>query len=553
MGVRRRTMTGTTWAFGLLVIAALAYPLGVLVAQAFEGGISTDIRSVTSIPNLSGTLFNTGILDLGVLVIAMSIGTLLAIAVNNLQGVWRTVGTSLSVAPVFLPPIAAVMGWVILFSSRIGYGNVILRKVLGIHSQTGPIQITNLVGITVISGLYLVGYVFLFISAALQGASRELESASRVSGAGWWRTQFTVVLPQIRPALFYSAGVVLLLGLGQFTAPLVLGANNNIQVLMTEIYEQFNQVPQNVAAATTLALPLLLVALGVALIQRRSVGRFSRYATTGVKGSASQIQSRRRWVLVPVVYFVLVTLPPLLVLALVSVSPFWTGTAEFSKLTLNNYRTIFTVSQYSSTVWSTLVVSLATVVVAVSATFFVALIIVRSRNRRLAALLDLMGNIPLGLPGVIIGLAVFVSYGLGRLNLQGTWTIFVIAFVLCYFPFALRTNISGIAAVHDEMRSAARISGASPLRELVQITFPLTWVTIVAAAIQVFALTSHDFAAASILATATTQVLTTGLYTAYNEGSMSQVAALSMVLVGICLVVTVGLMTLGAVRRRGHE
>ena len=40
----------------------------------------------------------------------------------------------------------------------------------------------------------------------------------------------------IRPSMFYGGAVALLIGLGQFTAPLLLGRPGNVQVLTTEIY-----------------------------------------------------------------------------------------------------------------------------------------------------------------------------------------------------------------------------------------------------------------------------------------------------------------------------
>ena len=53
---------------------------------------------------------------------------------------------------------------------------------------------------------------------------------------------FRVTLPLLRPVLVYGGGVALLLGLGQFTGPLLLGRNAGITVLTTDMYFFVSQI-----------------------------------------------------------------------------------------------------------------------------------------------------------------------------------------------------------------------------------------------------------------------------------------------------------------------
>ena len=59
---------------------------------------------------------------------------------------------------------------------------------------------------------------------------------------------FRVTLPLLRPTLLYGGGVALLLGLGQFTGPLLLGRTAGIDVVTTEIYRDMSQTPVSTAA-----------------------------------------------------------------------------------------------------------------------------------------------------------------------------------------------------------------------------------------------------------------------------------------------------------------
>ncbi len=69
---------------------------------------------------------------------------------------------------------------------------------------------------------------------------------------------FRVTLPLLRPTLVYGGGVALLLGLGQFTGPLLLGRNAGIRVLTTEMYFSVSQSPIDYGAAAAIGSPLLV-------------------------------------------------------------------------------------------------------------------------------------------------------------------------------------------------------------------------------------------------------------------------------------------------------
>jgi iron(III) transport system permease protein len=71
----------------------------------------------------------------------------------------------------------------------------------------------------------------------------------------------------LRPVLVYGGGVALL-GLGQFTAPLLLGTNRGVSVMTTEMYKAVGQSPPDYAVAAAFGAPLLL--FGVAVVIPKS-------------------------------------------------------------------------------------------------------------------------------------------------------------------------------------------------------------------------------------------------------------------------------------------
>ena len=68
--------------------------------------------------------------------------------------------------------------------------------------------------------------------------------------------------------LIYGGGIALLLGLGQFTAPLLLGGQDNVQVLTTQMYNYSSRPPVNFAIAAAIGSPLLIAGIAIVLLQK---------------------------------------------------------------------------------------------------------------------------------------------------------------------------------------------------------------------------------------------------------------------------------------------
>ena len=94
---------------------------------------------------------------------------------------------------------------------------------------------------------------------------------------------FHVTLPLLRPSLVYGAGVALLLGLGQFTGPLLLGPNKNITVLTTDMFRATQQVPPQYDVAAAYGSPLLVFGIVVIVLNKILLGEQSRFVTHGGK------------------------------------------------------------------------------------------------------------------------------------------------------------------------------------------------------------------------------------------------------------------------------
>lgn len=116
-----------------------------------------------------------------------------------------------------------------------------------------------------------------------------------------------------------------MLGLGQFTAPLLLGRTAKIDVLTTEMFYLTERFPVDFGLGAALGFPILALGLMVVLFQKLALGEQRRFVVVSAR-SKYNVRETRWWAAVVIgLYLLVTTVLPLLALIYVSVSPFWTG------------------------------------------------------------------------------------------------------------------------------------------------------------------------------------------------------------------------------------
>jgi iron(III) transport system permease protein len=474
-------------------------------------------------------------LGVGSLVIAVVLGTLLAWAASMLPPRLSLLKV-LPILPIILPPVAAILGWAFLFSPVPGYGNQLLRHLPWWSGDfEGPVNVYSLPWIIVITGLALASFVYLFVSAGMENISDELIEAAYVSGSSRLGVFFKVILPLLRPALVYGTGVALLLGLGQFTAPLLLGRNEGINVLTTDMFFATESIPPQYGLAAAIGSPLLVFGIFILFVNRVLLGDSSRFVTHGGKGGFRP-STRGSWVaaLAIALYGLAATLLPISALVLVSLSKFWTGSFDASTWTLDSWREIATASGVRPAIWNSIWFSMVAVAIALPIGYIAAHFLQKRGEHRIARpLLDFVVAMPLSIPAVIFGVGFLLTYTTEPLVLYGSPWVMILVYVTLMVPFSTRMQLTGLAALGEAYTEAARVSGAGWLRAHLTIIVPLLRPTLGAAAALIFVLLSHEFAASLLVRAPTTQVMGTVLYDYYENGGYPLVSVISLVMVGV--------------------
>lgn len=525
------------WAgrLGLLAfVAAVGYmvvmPLYRLQAEALSDG-AAGYSSAFGTPGFWRMIRYTIFLAFGSLAIALILGTLLAWAASRLPARLSLLKV-LPILPIVVPAIANVVGWAFLFSPRPGYLNAFLRNMpWWNHLDEGPVDIYSMPWIVILTGFGLTSFVYLFVSAGFANISSEHIEAAQVAGSGSWGVFFKVILPLLRPTLVYGGGVALLLGLGQFTGPLLLGRNAGIDVATTFMYRSMSDYPARYGEAAALGSPLLLFGIIVVIMQKVIMGDQRRFVTHTGKAFRPQGRTSKLGALGIVLYSAIATVLPLGSLFLVSFNKFWTADISPSRWNLDNYRRIMETDTISEGIRNSVTFSLAAVAISIPLGFLAANVLLHGRRHRiLRTALDFLVSMPLGIPAVVFGVGFLLTYTREPLMLYGTNWVMIVVYCTLMLPFTTRMQLSALVSLGSGYVEAARVSGTGVIRSNLKVVLPLMRSSMGGAAALMFVLLTHEFAASILVRSSQTQVMGTVLYDAWGNGSYPLVAAIAVIM-----------------------
>jgi iron(III) transport system permease protein len=196
-------------------------------------------------------LRNTFLVALASALVVTAIGALLGWIISRSQFKIRHLLDFVSVLSVGIPAVIAGLGVMLLYLSL-------------------PIGLYGTVAILVIAYSYRFATTTRLARAGFLQIHKELEEASAASGARWLATQRRILLPLMRPAL--AAGFILLfiVGVREFTIPLVLYSPDNVvlSVLLWQLFQSGQPAP-----SAALASIIVAVALPVIFVARRTFAR----------------------------------------------------------------------------------------------------------------------------------------------------------------------------------------------------------------------------------------------------------------------------------------
>lgn len=513
------------------VLALLCLPPVYFVVEVALSNNALGLRQMIEDPAFGQTLQVTIILAVGSVLLSLIAGTLLAWGAQGLSGRSEWLAY-LPLIPLLMPFLAIVMGFIYLFDDRIGYGNQLARAVLFWWDPSrGPFNVYTVLWIVIVTATALTSFVYMFVRSSLAQLDSSAYDAAVACGASPVRSFFTVILPMLRPALVYSALMGTLMALGQFTAPLFLGTQDNIKVLASAIYDALQQPPPNVALSAAYGLPIATACLILLALQRVLLRDQDRYVSTGTKGTGRSMH-RTGWVArcSLLAYGLFVLAGPIGSVAIVAFQPHWSAKIDVTKFTLANFEFVFTNPIIVASIRNSVVYALLSTVIVLPLAFCCAKFLYRKQGRILTNIVDLLISISLGVPAVIFGIGFLLAYTRGPLNLYGQGIGLVLVYVVIALPFVTRSILVGLVALGTSTVDAGAVCGAPLWRRLITLELPMLRPALGSAAAMSLILATHEFSASVLVASTKTQVMGVALKDQYELGSGSIVAALALVM-----------------------
>src|SRR5471032_3091335 len=455
----------------LLAIMIVA-PMGWLAVASFSDkqGRATLENFVTLFtdPSFVDPLITTLIIAVSVSVICCIIAAPLGwLVARTDMPLARTVRT-LVMASLVTPPFVGAIAWEMLAAPNSGLLNQLWRSLTGAGPDFALLDIYSLEGLIFVIACYTFPYVFILVANALDRMPGELEDASSMLGAGTWATARRITVPLALPTLLAGALVAFLQALNIFGSPAILAIPAGFHTLTTKIWSLFEFPPKPELAAAA-GLPLLVLTVALLRAQSLVLGRRS-YAVLGGKYGAPRVIRLGLWRLPAATLAMLIlSLPLFLPYAALFNTAFSPVSSQFvtpETFTLRNV--IFTFHELSSTLpalQNTFVLAVTTATVGGLLALLISYIVARQAVRGWKVL-GFLATAPLAIPGIVLGVGLFLAYTRPPLTLYGTLWILLIAFITIELPAGYQQLQSAIGSLHPELEEAGRMLGATRLRTL---------------------------------------------------------------------------------------
>jgi iron(III) transport system permease protein len=422
-----------------------------------------------------------------------------------------------------------------------GLLNKIYRAVTDAPQDEHLLNIYSLPGLIFVISCYTFPYVFVLLANALDRIPGDLEDASAILGGGTWTTARRVTIPLAMPALLAGALVAFLQTMTLFGSPAILAIPAGFHTMTTKIWSLFNYPPKPELAAAA-SLPLLLLTILLLRAEKLILGRRGYSVVGGKQGNPRLVQlGMLKWAALAFVFVVLLcpVFLPYGALLNAAFSRVATSFVWFDNFTLHNiYFVFFELSAAKLAVKNTFLLGAASATIGT----LIAVVIAYLTARRAIAghrFLGFLATAPVAIPGIVLGVGLFLSYARPPLVLYGTLWILLIAFITIALPSAYQQLQSAFRSVHTDIEDAARIFGATRLRILRDITGPLLRTSLIATWCFIFVGVIRELSAAIMLFTSETKVVSVLIFDLNESGDLGAIAVLGLIMLVITFAVVI--------------
>jgi len=451
---------------------------------------------------------------------------------------------ALSILPIITPPFVIGLALILLFG-RAGMITTWLAQHAGIPRSR---WIYGFWGITIAQVLAFTPIAFLVLMGVLQGVSPTLEEAARTLRASPWRSFRTVTWPLLRPGLANAFLIGFVESMADFANPLVIGGN--FSVLSTEIFFAVVGAAHDQGRAAVLALVLLIFTLAAFGAQHvwLSGARYTTVSGKGDSGLPSPLPST-------LVGLCLAAAGPWLLLTVavygtILIGGFVEQIGRDNTPTLQYFLTAFSVDHgvggwfLSGSAWPSFLTTMKLALIATPVTAGLGILTawlldrISFRGRKAFEFATMMS---FAIPGTVIGIGYILAFNVGPLQLTGTGTIIVAAFVFRNMPVGIRAGLASLSQIDRSLDEASLLLRAGPAGTLLRVILPLLRPAIATAMIYSFVRAVTAVSAVIFLVTGGTNLATVYIVGRADVGEYGVAIVYAAVLIVFMALVLAGI------------
>ncbi len=478
------------------------YPVLCVLVSAFKNDGAIDLTafadrlSDSSIWGLGclrggtcGVAWNSLFLATLVGVLSTALGLAFALVAVRTRFPFPRLFRLVSILPVITPPFVIGLALILLFG-RAGIVTAFLNEWLDIPRSR---WIYGLPGLVIAQLLAFTPIAFLVLSGVLQAVGPSLEEASQTLRSGRWRTFRKVTWPLIRPGLANAFLIGFIESLADFGNPIMIGGN--FRVLSTSIYFAVVGAAHDEGKAAVLGIVLLSFCLTAFILQRAWIGRRSYVSVSG-KGDSGMpaelpLGLKRVGYAIVLPWMLLTTA----VYGIILVGGFMTSLGSDNTLTLEHFRTAFAIGHgehgwfLAGSGWNSLITTLQVAVLAMIPTAALGIITAYLLDRQRyfgRAAFEFMTMLSFAIPGTVIGISYIMAFNTPPIELTGTATILIIAFVFRNMPVGIRAGLANLRQLDPSLDEASLTLGARTPGTLRRVILPILRPAIVTSMVYAF-------------------------------------------------------------------
>jgi iron(III) transport system permease protein len=461
----------------LILVVLCVYPFAILLTKVLWSGPNGTLsfapfESIATSKSTLTAIKNTILVSTAVSLLCCLVGIPLAWLLSRTDFPWNRRFRSWLCLPYAIPPYIGAIAWIFLANPTTG----LLNKIIG----DSFFNVYTFTGLVWIESSFLYTFILLTVHSSLERMDSSFEEAARLSGAGPLKIFRDITLPLIRPSILGGALLVFLATAASFGVPALIGSPARLYLITTQIYT-FQKMGSmgGIYKAGALSM-LLLVSAAVTLMAQQWVLRRSQFQTVSGKSSRPSLIELGKWktpsVVLVCIFLILVFVLPILGIFISAISKVQ-GDINLTNWTLANFnRVLFETHETGRAFWNSFSLGVIAATLACLLGAFLSYIQVKTKLKG-RNFLDLIASLPYSTPGTVVALALILAFSNGFFgygpSLYNTLGMLVLAYIVKYLSFAMKTTADGYRQIDDVLDEASRVSGAGWSRTMLYIWLPL--------------------------------------------------------------------------------